>query len=62
MAAALAVVGLLMIATERPASAYIDPGSGAVIWQSALALLAGVGFFFRKINFWFKNRKGRKVE
>jgi predicted membrane protein len=26
---------------------YIDPGSGALIWQTILAFLLGVGFYFR---------------
>jgi hypothetical protein len=28
--------------------AYIDPGSGALIWQAAVAGLVGVSYYFRK--------------
>jgi hypothetical protein len=59
MAAALPLLAIVMIATERPAMAYVDPGTGAIIWQSILALVAGVAFSFRRINFWFKNRKSK---
>jgi hypothetical protein len=39
---------LLMLISERPAHAYIDPGSGSLIYQTALTVLLGAGFFFRK--------------
>ena len=52
---------LAMFATEREARAYTDPGSGALIWQMAVAGLVGVSFYFRRITAWFKNRKGPKV-
>jgi hypothetical protein len=28
--------------------AYIDPGSGALIWQAIVAGLVGVSYYFRK--------------
>ena len=52
---------LAMFATEREARAYTDPGSGALIWQMAVAGLVGVSFYFRRITTWFKNRKGPRV-
>ena len=55
------LMALAMFATEREACAYTDPGSGALIWQMAVAGLVGVGFYFRRIAAWFKNRKGPKV-
>ena len=54
-------MALAMFATEREACAYTDPGSGALIWQMAVAGLVGVSFYFRRITAWFKNRKGPKV-
>ena len=39
---------LLLLISERPAHAYIDPGSGSLIYQTALAMLLGAGFFFRR--------------
>ena len=54
-------MALAMFATEREASAYTDPGSGALIWQMAVAGLVGVSFYFRRRTAWFKSRKGPKV-
>jgi hypothetical protein len=55
------LMALVMFATEREARAYTDPGSGALIWQMAVAGLVGVSFYFRRIATWFKSRKGPKV-
>jgi hypothetical protein len=55
------LISLAMFATEREARAYTDPGSGALIWQMAVAGLVGVSFYFRRITAWFRNRKGPKV-
>ena len=51
---------LAVFATEQQARAYTDPGTGALIWQMALAGIAGVAFYFRRITSWFRNRKGPK--
>ncbi len=40
---ALAVWG-----AEAPVHAYIDPGSGAIIWQAAVAGLVGAAYYFRR--------------
>ena len=53
-------MALAMFATEREARAYTDPGTGALLWQMMVAGLVGVGFYFRRITSWFKNRKGPK--
>jgi len=52
------LLALAMFATEKQAHAYTDPGTGALIWQMLVAGLVGVGFYFRRITAWFKNRKG----
>ena len=39
---------VLLLISEQPAHAYIDPGSGSLIYQTALTLLLGAGFFFRR--------------
>jgi hypothetical protein len=52
------LVALAMFATEREACAYTDPGTGALIWQMMVAGIVGVGFYFRRITGWFRNRKG----
>jgi TRAP-type C4-dicarboxylate transport system permease small subunit len=51
---------LLVIGFERSAQAYTDPGTGALIWQMLLAIPIAVMFYFRRITFWFKKRKGSK--
>jgi Kef-type K+ transport system membrane component KefB len=38
----------ILTATEKPAYAYTDPGSGALIWQIAVSLLIGVAYYLRK--------------
>ena len=43
----VAIVALLLL-LERPAHAYIDPGSGSLIYQALLAGLLGLGFAFRR--------------
>ena len=45
---ALCGLVLLVIALERPAAAYTDPGSGALILQMAGAAIVGGLFYFRK--------------
>ncbi len=57
----LCLVSLIIIhATESEAHAYTDPGSGAMIWQMLVAGLIGAGFYFRKLLFWFKEKKNGK--
>ena len=56
----LFLAALASFATEREASAYTDPGTGALIWQIMVAGLVGVGFYFRKITAWFKSVRGPK--
>ena len=48
---------LLMIGSERPAQAYVDPGTGMMIWQTVAAAALGVAFYFRKVFSWFRPRK-----
>jgi hypothetical protein len=57
---ALVWIALAMLATEREARAYTDPGSTALIWQMLVAGFAGLLFNLRRITSWFKNRKGPK--
>ncbi len=39
---------LLLLATPRMALAYVDPGSGAMIWQVAAGLAVGSLFYVRR--------------
>lgn len=43
---------LALLAVPSTAHAYIDPGTGSLLFQSLLALLFGIGVAFRKIRSW----------
>jgi hypothetical protein len=45
---------LLLIAIPQMASAYTDPGSGALIWQALAASMVGVMFYARRIIRFFQ--------
>jgi len=51
---------LLSFATEAPAHAYTDPGSGALIWQMIAASLLAVPFYFRKVVLWVKKKVNKQ--
>jgi hypothetical protein len=53
----VAVAGLIL-AAPRPAHAYVDPGSGALIWQIAAATVVGSLFYVRRVVVWVKARLG----
>ena len=40
-------IAALLIAFERPAQAYVDPGSGFVFLQVAGSMLAGAAYYLR---------------
>jgi len=46
------VVALALLSLANRSYAYLDPGSGSMIWQSILAGLAGAAIFFK--FFWHK--------
>lgn len=48
----------LILATPKPAHAYVDPGSGAMLWQVAAAGVIGSLFYVRKILTWFRDHVG----
>jgi hypothetical protein len=39
---------VLLLVAERPAWAYIDPGTGSLIYQTALTVLLGLAFALRR--------------
>jgi hypothetical protein len=47
---------LLLLAIPQPAAAYVDPGSGALIWQIAAAAVFGSLFRMRRIVSWIRAR------
>jgi len=42
------IAGVAFLLGERSAYAYIDPGTGSLIYQTALSLLLGVGLVLRQ--------------
>jgi hypothetical protein len=55
-AAALLSLALLTMAVPQKASAYVDPGAGALLWQVAASGVIGSLFYFRRIAVWIRNR------
>ena len=54
---------LLLAALPKPAHAYTDPGTGALIWQMLVAGFVGAMFYFRRFTGWFRDRKkGDKLD
>lgn len=44
----LVLAALALWGAEAPLQAYIDPGSGALIWQALVAGFVGAAFYFRR--------------
>lgn len=45
---ALFICTCLLLATERQARAYVDPGTGLLALQSVASMLAAAAYFLRK--------------
>lgn len=50
----VAVLGVVLV-SEQSTLAYIDPGTGSLIYQALLAGLLGLGFAFRRTTDTLKN-------
>ncbi len=61
-AAALLSLTLLTMAVPQKASAYVDPGTGAMLWQMAAAAVIGSLFYVRRIFGWVRQRLGMRSE
>lgn len=46
---------IILLATPQPARAYVDPGTGSMLWQMAAAAVIGSLFYVKKILRWIKN-------
>ena len=46
---ALLTAAVFLLA-ERPALAYVDPGTGSMLLQTALTILLGVGLALRRVR------------
>ncbi len=56
-AAMIFLVLVLMVVLGSPASAYTDPGSGALIWQLLVAGFIGSMFYIRRFIAFLKRKK-----
>ena len=61
-----ALPACLVVMAEARLHAYIDPGSGPMLWQSLLAGLVGAAFLLRKLikrlTFWSRPSRNKKDE
>lgn len=48
------VLLIAILATPRLASAYIDPGSGSMLWQATAAACIGSLFYVRQVAMWVR--------
>ena len=55
--AGLPILLILLAGSEREASAYTDPGTGALILQMLAAGFVSAIFYVRKFTNWFKPKK-----
>jgi hypothetical protein len=55
--AGLPLILVLLAGSEREASAYTDPGTGALILQMLAAGFVSAIFYVRKFTNWFKPKK-----
>jgi hypothetical protein len=53
---ALLMLCLLLVATEKRAMAYADPGSGSLILQALFAGFVGVLFNIRRLTTWVRDK------
>src|SRR5690242_11891169 len=47
---------LLLLSVPHRANAYVDPGSGAMLWQIAAAAVIGTLFYLRRVTLWLRDR------
>lgn len=48
----------LLLAFPRMAHAYVDPGTGAMLWQFGAATLIGFLFYIKRITAWVRSHLG----
>ena len=48
----VALCTVALVLAPVTAHAYIDPGTGSLLFQSLLAVLFGIGVAFRKLRWW----------
>jgi hypothetical protein len=56
----LVVLLLILILSEGRVHAYIDPGTGSMLWQVLFAAGVGTLFYVRKVFVWVGSFRKRK--
>lgn len=56
----IAAVAIGLPQAAQAAFVYTDPGTGALLWQAALAAVAGLSFYFRRFLKWLRRRDDDK--
>ena len=51
----------ILLGMPKPAAAYVDPGSGTMLWQMAAAAVIGSLFYVRRGFTWVRERLGLKT-
>lgn len=44
------LAAVIFLFAERPAFAYVDPGTGSLLYQTALTIVLGLGLVFRRVR------------
>jgi hypothetical protein len=57
---AVVILLAVLLATPKPAHAYVDPGSGAMLWQIAAAGVIGSLFYVRRAFTWVRDHLGMR--
>jgi hypothetical protein len=57
---ALLSLAFLLMAMPQKAAAYVDPGSGAILWQIAAAAVLGSLFRVKRIFGWLRAQLRRE--
>ena len=56
----LAILLMMFILTEGRAHAYVDPGTGSMLWQVLFAAGVGTLFYVRRVFAWMGSFRKRK--
>lgn len=48
------LIGLAVLLISQPASAYLDPGAGSLIWQMLIGIVLGAAFLLKM--YWQKTK------
>lgn len=53
----MTLLAVLMLLAPFSAFAYVDPGTGTILWQMLLGLVVGVSFYSRRIIGWLTKKR-----